>query len=92
MAMTRRYGDGEAPRVGDVVRLFEGAYGSGVVTALPEDPSEADVAIVERVHASVGHGQIQIGVERVAVSYARLRNLPVFVTGSRGEIDNRDRS
>ena len=86
---TRSYRSDEEPKVGDVVRICGGPFGSAVVTKIGDD----GYAVCERVHASVGAtGQIQIGIERVSVLAARLaQESPVYVTGERGEIDNRIR-
>jgi hypothetical protein len=84
--LTREYRDGEEVRLGDVVQLFEGAYGAAVVTKV------GDEVVCERVHASASLlGQIEIGVERVTFSAERARELPVFVRGPGGEADNRHR-
>ena len=87
MNETRRYELDETPALGDVVRLCGGPYGSAVVTKIKDE-----WAVCERVHASVGAtGQIGIGVERVEVLLGTLRDLPVYVTGASGGIDNRVR-
>jgi hypothetical protein len=85
--LTRQYRTDETPALGDVVQICGGPYGSSVVTQI-----KGEWAVCERVHASVGaSGQIQIGVERVEVTTNKLREMPVFVTGPSGEIDNRVR-
>lgn len=87
MKQTRQYEDDETVKLGDVVRMFEGAYGTAVVTSIGNG-----VVVCERVHAGVGlGGQIQIGIERVTLSKERMRELSVFVTGPSGGIDNRHR-
>ncbi len=87
---TRNYEDTEQPRIGDVVELFDGAFSAGIVTELPRDAHPNGDAIVERVHSYVSNGQLRIGVERLRISFARLRQLPVFVTGQAGNLDNRE--
>lgn len=87
--LTRQYRSDEEPKVGDVVELFKGAYGDATITKIEKNGD----AVCERVHASASLlGQIQIGVERVTVTAATCRGLPVYVTGESGEIDNRHRS
>ncbi len=87
MKETRKYSSDETPALGDVVQLCGGPFGSSVVTRI-----KGEWAMCERVHASVGAtGQIQFGVERVEVTVNRLREMPVFVTGPSGRIDNRVR-
>lgn len=83
----RQYAGDEMPRLGDVVQLCGGPFGSAVVTKVFDGE-----AVVERVHASVGAtGQIGIGVERVGLTVDSLRECPVFVTGPSGRVDNRVR-
>lgn len=91
MADTRSYRADESPRVGDVVQLCRGPYGSGVVTAISDGR-----AICERVHArcsvttpACARGHMQVEIERVELPVERLRTLPVYVTGPSGRIDNR---
>ena len=84
---TRQYAGDEIPKLGDVVQICGGPFGSSVVTKIGDE-----WAVCERLHASVGAtGQIQIGVERVEVTVESLREMPVFVTGQAGQIDNRVR-
>ncbi len=96
MKHTRSYSEDETPQVGDVIQLFEGAFGAGVITRITPNPLKyGDTwAVVERTHASVSeHGhQVQIGLERVEVPLHRIKSeMPVFVTGPSGRIDNRKR-
>jgi hypothetical protein len=84
--LTRERRDGEDVRLGDVVQLFEGAFGAAVVTKVGRE------VVCERVHAAASLlGQIEIGVERLELSPERARGLPVFVRGPSGEADNRHR-
>ena len=88
MNETRQYNGDETPKLGDVIQLCGGPFGSSVVTKIDDE-----WAVCERVHASTGaSGQIQIGVERIEISVDKLHGMPVFVTGPSGRIDNRVRS
>ena len=81
----RKYTPTELPRVGDVVQLFNDAFGTGVITGI-----EGDYCLVERVYASVngyGHtGRLAIGIERV--ERVPKDSLSVYVTGLSGKIHN----
>jgi hypothetical protein len=83
----REYAQDENPTVGDVVEIFEGAYGAAIVTSKDSSGS----LVLERTHCSVGFAQVEIGVERLTVSMERVRQMPVYVTGRSGNIDNRAR-
>lgn len=89
--LVRHYRSEESPEIGDIIELFEGAFGAAVITRI--DP-EFNQITLDRVHASAERfgyqGQLQIGVERVVVSRERLReSLKVFVTGASQAKDNR---
>lgn len=90
----------EEVRVGDVVQVFPGAFGAGIVTEvyLSRENKGEVWCLIERAHLSTGvavgdeirrHGQIKIGIERIDLPLSRVCELPVFVTGKSGKIDNR---
>jgi hypothetical protein len=81
---TRNYESDENPEVGDVVQLFDDAFGTAIVTVISKE-----TATLERTHMSVHDWQVQIGIERLDVSLERLRTLPVYISGKSGRIDNR---
>jgi hypothetical protein len=85
MDETRAYREDEVPSLGDVVRLCGGPYGSGIIAKI-----EGDWAEVERAHAKMSGRAVYLRVERVPVATARLRELPVYVTGPSGHVDNRN--
>ena len=103
MEQMRKRLPGEQVRVGDVVQVLPGAFGSGIVTkTYLSEPSKESWCIVERAHLSTGmvlgddktipwarSAQIQIGVERIDMPEDRVRDLPVYVTGASGGFDNR---
>ena len=82
--MIRQYEDNETPTIGDVVQLFEGAYGTAIVTEV-----HTNDVVCGRVHAFVGPSGIQIGVERITISKYRAHRLAVFVIDESDKIDNR---
>lgn len=101
-AETRMRDSQENVLVGDVVQIHKGAFGAGVVTRIYEQCIGASVelwCIVETVHLSVStcnesdtYGQLQMGVARCEISCRRALELPVFVTGRSGDVDNRRKS
>ncbi len=86
---TRSYEPTELPRVGDVVRLFNDAFGTGIITEV-----EGDYCLVERVHCFVtsygrNKAQLSIGIERV--ERVSKEFLAVYMSGSSLCILNVDR-
>lgn len=94
--VTREYNADEIPRVGDVVQVFNGAFGAGIISEI-SDGYTGSIAVIERIHAHVSghdrHGQIQIGVERLThFPLEKVKLMPVYITGHSGSIDNRLRA
>lgn len=90
---TRSYGVGEFPKMGDVVQVYEGSFGDAVVDAewvRPDDPKSGIRFVLLRPHMMLAGGTFVPVVERVPVELSRIREMPVYVTGASGRIENRN--
>lgn len=89
---TRSYGPSEFPVLGDVVQVFEGSFGDAVVDIewlVPGDEKGGVRHVLLRPHLmQEGKGFVPT-VERVVLELHRIRQMPVYVTGAAGEIENR---
>lgn len=89
---SRQYLKDEKPRLGDIVQVFEGAFGCGVITRI-----DATSVIVERAHMSCSTsgrtdiGQVQIGIERIDYPNKRESWPRPFVDDGNPYLDNRAR-
>lgn len=90
-AWVRDYKSSEHPKVGDIVALWVGdAFGAGVITCI-----DGVTVRIERPHASVFYGQVNIGLEVVETSLERLRSdYRVYASpfDRSDRIDNRNRT
>lgn len=92
---TRERRPGETPRIGDVVQIFDGAFGTAILTAHRYD-GYVTYWTVERPHVSCSStgetrpaAQFCMMAERFELSTERVCALPVYVTGASGNVDNR---
>lgn len=69
---------------GDIVQLFSGSYGTGIVKKVLDD-----AVVVTRVHCYIHHRQLQIGVEEISIPMERALQLARFVIDSQGRLENR---
>lgn len=90
---SREYKPEEKPRLGDVIQVFEGTFGQGIITSITESE-----IIVERVHMSCSTsgrediGQIQLGIERISYWLeGNFTNARLYLEKEGGRIENRKR-
>ena len=89
---SREYKPEEKPRLGDVIQVFEGTFGQGIITSITESE-----IIVERVHMSCSTsgrediGQIQLGIERISYYNKRGGWPRPYLEKAGGRIENRKR-
>lgn len=87
MKLTRNYREDETPLTGDVVQIFDGSFGDAVVGVLV-----ASVHMMQLFRPYLmqnEHGGFESKIETVIVSRGRIREMPVYVTGAKGNIENR---
>lgn len=91
MDQTRKYNSGETPRIGDVIRLFNGSFGDGVIVSVKVGRfNEPEEYLLYRPHVSFKQGVPVPETEIVWIREASLREYPVYVTGASGKIENRN--
>ena len=82
---TRAYRDDEIPRIGDVVRVYDGSFGDAVVDGSPS----LGLLTLRRPHIMLDGMRWRLLDEIVTVPQERVRAMPVYVTGPTGHIENR---
>lgn len=85
MNQTRSYRDDEFPRTGDVVRLYDGSFGDAVVDCC----AQPGFLVLRRPHLMLEGARFALVEETVTVPQERVRQMPVYVTGPSGHIENR---
>lgn len=90
---SREYNPEEKPRLGDIIQVFDGAFGLGIITSITESE-----IIVERVHMSCSTsgrediGQVQLGIERISYWLkGNSTNARPHLEKAGGRIENRRR-
>jgi hypothetical protein len=88
MKQTRNYKQDEAIEVGDVVQVYDGSFGDAVVG----NPATltGDMVWLYRAHLMMDEsGNWVPHIETFSLHVDRVRELPVYVTGIHGRIENR---
>lgn len=87
MKQTRNYREDETPLTGDVVQVYDGSFGDALVCAL--NGSANMMQLFRSYMMQNEDGAFESKVETVIVSRDRIREMPVYVTGAKGNIENR---
>lgn len=87
MKQTRNYGQNEEIVVGDVVQVYDGSFGDAIVEGFAGN--NGDMIWFYRPYMRYENGNWESHIEIFSVSERRVREMPVYVTGIRGKIENR---
>ena len=92
--VVRKYESTDEISVGDVIRVFDGAFGDGIIKRIEYDTDDASMslAIVDRPMAQTDWtGGAWIHCEQMKIHLNSLMKFyPVYVRGTSGAIDNRN--
>ena len=88
--ITRKYLPEETPKVGDTIRLFEGSFGTCIISREFEENGNTYYDL-DRPYSNVHGGQLLFTSEKVSrIPESKIRELDVYVTGYTGNIENRE--
>lgn len=90
MDQTRIRKKGESPLIGDVVQVFDGSFGTAVVVDIPPQRGLHAIYKLYRPHVMFKNGIPVPEFEITEIGHSALMELPVYVTGASGKIENRN--
>lgn len=88
--IVRKYLPEETPKVGDTIRLFEGSFGTCIISKVFEENGNTYYDL-DRPYSNLNRGRLNFSSEKVSrIPENKIRELDVYVTGYSGTIENRE--
>lgn len=78
---------GTKPQIGDMVQLFDGPFGTGLISAIDENKNTLTANYI-RMCLHGPNKEIRHSIESITISLDRLK-LEFYTTGPSGKTDNR---